>query len=444
MPTSTRTSLAVGDIKLILLKRGQRLAIRIKDNRSPIPRRVRRPPAGTPSARTGGFRRSSSLIPTPTKLVMDTIVGESEVEESPGYVTFEREGKTYRLQAAKLKNGGLWFVFRDRPAGGPPTAAPGSSRPILRRAMSSSSTSTRRSTCPCAYIPYATCPLAPPRTGWAWRSRPASSSTNPIDRPAIRADEPRIHARFGPSPRAGVRESGDRATGGPPWLSSSRTGTGKASRRTRPGSRRTGGVVEEVEVRGHIVDSLLLPKILDRILLMGGIVRDPRVQDRRAAVGPELRADRDPGRRPRDAPGDPGRPGRARRLARASGGRQVVPGRHRRRVPRGFLQHDQPADAGPHARPLGRRRRTRRWTAASSSIRATGTAAMHPDDPRRGGHADRRRPRGRARAADRAIARGQPVRLHELDGLQREAEVGEHPGRGRRDPGDPRGRARRS
>jgi lysine-ketoglutarate reductase/saccharopine dehydrogenase-like protein (TIGR00300 family) len=36
------------------------------------------------------------------------------------------------------------------------------------------------------------------------------------------------------------------------------------------GSARPGGVVEEVEVRGHIVDSLLLPKILDRILLMGG------------------------------------------------------------------------------------------------------------------------------------------------------------------------------
>ncbi len=30
------------------------------------------------------------------------------------------------------------------------------------------------------------------------------------------------------------------------------------------------GTVEEIEVRGHIVDSLLLPKILDRILLMGG------------------------------------------------------------------------------------------------------------------------------------------------------------------------------
>ena len=31
-----------------------------------------------------------------------------------------------------------------------------------------------------------------------------------------------------------------------------------------------GGVVEEVEVHGHIIDSLLLPKILDRILQMGG------------------------------------------------------------------------------------------------------------------------------------------------------------------------------
>jgi lysine-ketoglutarate reductase/saccharopine dehydrogenase-like protein (TIGR00300 family) len=33
---------------------------------------------------------------------------------------------------------------------------------------------------------------------------------------------------------------------------------------------RSAGAVEEVEVRGHIVDSLLLPKILDRVLLMGG------------------------------------------------------------------------------------------------------------------------------------------------------------------------------
>jgi hypothetical protein len=44
------------------------------------------------------------------------------------------------------------------------------------------------------------------------------------------------------------------------------------------------GAVEEVEVQGHIVDSLLLPKILDRILQMNPnerVVRDTRVPHRR-------------------------------------------------------------------------------------------------------------------------------------------------------------------
>jgi lysine-ketoglutarate reductase/saccharopine dehydrogenase-like protein (TIGR00300 family) len=47
--------------------------------------------------------------------------------------------------------------------------------------------------------------------------------------------------------------------------------------------RNTPGAVEEVEVRGHIVDSLLLPKILDRILQMGGTfeIRECKIGARR-------------------------------------------------------------------------------------------------------------------------------------------------------------------
>src|SRR6516165_7150281 len=43
------------------------------------------------------------------------------------------------------------------------------------------------------------------------------------------------------------------------------------------------GAVEEIEVRGHIVDSLILPKILDRILLMGGTfeIRECKIGVRR-------------------------------------------------------------------------------------------------------------------------------------------------------------------
>ena len=65
-------------------------------------------------------------------------------------------------------------------------------------------------------------------------------------------------------------------------------------RETRPGP--DPGVTEEVEVRGHIVDSLLLPKILDRILQMGGtfeirecVIGARRVDPSHARI--EIRAD---------------------------------------------------------------------------------------------------------------------------------------------------------
>ncbi len=45
----------------------------------------------------------------------------------------------------------------------------------------------------------------------------------------------------------------------------------------------TAGAIEEIEVRGHIIDSLLLPKILDRILQMGGSfeIQECRIGGRR-------------------------------------------------------------------------------------------------------------------------------------------------------------------
>lgn len=48
-------------------------------------------------------------------------------------------------------------------------------------------------------------------------------------------------------------------------------------------ARPAGGAIEEVEVHGHIIDSLLLPKILDRILQMGGTfeIRECRIGSRR-------------------------------------------------------------------------------------------------------------------------------------------------------------------
>jgi uncharacterized protein (DUF1684 family) len=155
-------TLAVGDVKLILLKRGQRLALRLKDNRSPL----RKDFAGLkwyPVNVDWQIEARFVAYPTPTKLVMDTIVGETEVEESPSYVTFERGGKEYRLQAAKVKDGRLWFVFRDKTSG---RTTHGGARQLYADPPKGDVVVldfNKAANLPCAYIPYATCPLAPPQ-----------------------------------------------------------------------------------------------------------------------------------------------------------------------------------------------------------------------------------------------------------------------------------------
>jgi uncharacterized protein (DUF1684 family) len=155
-------TLASLGVKLILLKRGERYALRIKDRESAL------------RTEFAGLRwyppRTEWIIPAtfvphavPTKIKFETIVGETDEVESSGYVSFEHEGKTYRLDAAGKKNGRLWLVFRDRTSGR--TTAGGARQlyadpPIDGHVILDFNKAVNL---PCAYIPYATCPLAPPQ-----------------------------------------------------------------------------------------------------------------------------------------------------------------------------------------------------------------------------------------------------------------------------------------
>ena len=108
--------LAFGRFKLILLKRGDRHAIRLKDNGSELRENF----AGLrwfPVAEDWKIEAKFVPHPIPSKITFDTIVGEQDVLDSPGYATFERDGKTYRLDAASQPDGRLWFVFRDATSG---------------------------------------------------------------------------------------------------------------------------------------------------------------------------------------------------------------------------------------------------------------------------------------------------------------------------------------
>ena len=155
-------TLAVGDVKLILIKRGERLALRLKDNQSPLR-------AGFAGLRwyppRAEWRIEAKFVasPAPTKLVMDTIVGESEAEESPGYVTSSararpinsrrsvrrtaRSGSSSAIKTSgRTTHGGARQLDADAPQDGVVVLD-------FNKAIN----------LPCAYIPYATCPLAPPQ-----------------------------------------------------------------------------------------------------------------------------------------------------------------------------------------------------------------------------------------------------------------------------------------
>ncbi len=123
-----------------------------------------------------------------------------------------------------------------------------------------------------------------------------------------------------------------------------------------------------VELRGHIIDSLVLPQIMEEVMDRGGefVIQQIDVGRRKdepsfariqiSAPTPELRdllLDRAQ------------RIGATLETAVPVGGRA---GAARRRLPRGLLLHHQPADGGVPGRPAGWPSSTRRWTARSRSI----------------------------------------------------------------------------
>ena len=138
--------------------------------------------------------------------------------------------------------------------------------------------------------------------------------------------------------------------------------------------------VEDVEVRGHIIDSLILPKVLDVVIA----ARRHRIQIKNITIGStrqhpshalvEVRA-------PSEAllASDPRADGRPRRgLDHSSTTPRLVAADMAGAFPEEILQHDQSTNRSPTRRDTGIRSPTRRWIAASSSIRTQNVPAASP------------------------------------------------------------------
>ena len=189
--------------------------------------------------------------------------------------------------------------------------------------------------------------------------------------------------------------------------------------------------VEEVELQGHIIDSLLLPKVLDEILTRGGTYVIKDIQHRPAAGRSELRPPRGPRRHAAqldeilDAIHDHGAvPIDAARLRPSSRPTWTAP------FPNGFYSttnyrtqvrlggewidvEDQEMDCGIVV------------DARRSAARCVPMTDVRSGDPHR------RRPAGAARLARRDGGPAEPVRVHGQPGLERKAQ-GRHRPRDRR------------
>jgi len=153
--------LAINRLKFYLIRRGERTGIRLKDNDSPERKRF----AGLtwyPVDPAWRIRAKFTAWDKPHSIAFTNTIGQKETDQSPGYVTFTRNGREYRLEPT-LEDGTLFFVFRDRTSG---KTTYGASRFLYTETAKDGIVFldfNRAENPPCAFTAYATCPLPPPQ-----------------------------------------------------------------------------------------------------------------------------------------------------------------------------------------------------------------------------------------------------------------------------------------
>ena len=149
----------VDDFTLFVIHRGERYAVRLKDQDSGFRREF-----------TGlhwfpvrdEYRVTARFIAydQPHKIAVPNILGETEQEPTPGYVLFTLQGHEYRLDPVQ-EGDQLFFIFRDLTSG---KETYGSGRFLYTDLPQNGAVIldfNKAYNPPCAFTPYATCPLPP-------------------------------------------------------------------------------------------------------------------------------------------------------------------------------------------------------------------------------------------------------------------------------------------
>ncbi len=157
--TGEPTMVTVGDLTFWVIQRGDRYALRLRDRQS----RLRKEFTGChwfpvkPE-----YRIEARFLPysEPKKIRVPSVVGIPEELESPGVVEFQLHGRTVRLTAVSAGDS-LWFIFRDATSG---KSTYGAARFLYAEMPKDGKVIldfNKAYNPPCAFTPYATCPLPP-------------------------------------------------------------------------------------------------------------------------------------------------------------------------------------------------------------------------------------------------------------------------------------------
>lgn len=146
-----------GDTSFFLIKRGGKLAIRATDPHSPVLTSfhgMKYFPVNP------ALHFEAKFIPEPKKIPILNILGQTDMEESPGIVEFTYKGQQYRLRPI-FEGPELFFLFKD-PTNKTSTYQAGRMLNTPLPAHGKVDLDFNRSyNPPCTFTPYATCPLPP-------------------------------------------------------------------------------------------------------------------------------------------------------------------------------------------------------------------------------------------------------------------------------------------
>ena len=153
--------LRIGPLTLFVIKRGDRYALRLRDTNSEM-RRNFRALTWFPADEQFRIRGRWIAYPEPKVLSISNILGQTTPTKTPGEAVVTIGGVEYRMNPIP-DDGRLQFVFKDQTSGKQTYGAARFLYVPIPQGDTIELDFNRAENPPCAFTPYATCPLPPPQ-----------------------------------------------------------------------------------------------------------------------------------------------------------------------------------------------------------------------------------------------------------------------------------------